>query len=600
VDHPKIKNEKLKMKNHNPKLKILKFALLFCILIFAVFILTSRASAATLFLAPSMGSYSVGDTFSVSVKVNTEGKAINTAEVTLTFDPSVLEVKSISKTGSIFSLWVSEPTFSNTDGTISFAGGKPSPGYAGSSGNLVIITFKGLTSGGTNVNFSSASVLADDGMGTNILSSLISGAYAITAREITSPPATTEPPAPTATTETLEAPIVSSATHPDENKWYSNNSPRFSWLLPSDVTRVSYDIDKKPTTNPSFIAAVLVSQAEFSGLEDGIWYFHINFKNAAGWGALTHRKVLVDTTPPEPFKVIFDNQDDPTNPQPIFYFESRDALSGIEYYEVKFKKDDGTATTATTTPQNIKDNPYQPLPLAPGKYKVQVTAYDKAGNCASASTDFEILPVGTVKITKIPVSVRMDEPLMIEGETTPGLLVKVYIQKANQEPILEKVEPDSKGKFKLVYDKVLAKGDYLVWAQAEDKRGAMSHPTVKHEVEVGLPPFLKIGKIAVDYLSTMITLIILIVGAGVVIFYSWYRISIWRKRVRLETKEVSESVAKAFKALKEEVEEQIEYLDGKPGLNKDERRVRDKLKEALDISEKFIGKEIKDVEKELE
>ena len=36
------------------------------------------------------------------------------------------------------------------------------------------------------------------------------------------------------------------------------------------------------------------------------------------------------------------------------------------------------------------------------------------------------------------------------------------------------------------------------------------------------------------------------------------------------------------------------------GLNKDERKVRDKLKEALNISEDFISKEIKDVEKELE
>ena len=116
---------------------------------------------------------------------------------------------------------------------------------------------------------------------------------------------------------------------------------------------------------------------------------------------------------------------------------------------------------------------------------------------------------------------------------------------------------------------------------------------------MGLSPFLKIGKIAIDYLTIMITLIILLVGAGVVIFYSWYRISTWRKRIKGETKEVSESLAKAFKTLKEEVEEQIEYLDGKPGLNEDERRVRNRLKKALNIFEEFIGKEIKDVEKEL-
>jgi len=146
----------------------------------------------------------------------------------------------------------------------------------------------------------------------------------------------------------------------------------------------------------------------------------------------------------------------------------------------------------------------------------------------------------------------------------------------------------------------LEKGDYEIWAITVDKRGAQSNPTEKIKLTVALPIILKFGKIALDYLSIMITLIVLIIGAIFVGFYVWYRVSIWRKRVRKETKEVAESVARAFKALREEVEEQIEFLDEKPGLTKAERKVRDKLKEALNISEEFIGKEIKDVEKELE
>jgi len=98
----------------------------------------------------------------------------------------------------------------------------------------------------------------------------------------------------------------------------------------------------------------------------------------------------------------------------------------------------------------------------------------------------------------------------------------------------------------------------------------------------------------------MITLIVLIIGALIVIFYGWYRVSIWRKRVRKETGEVKDSVIKAFRALREEVQEQIEYLDKKPGLTKEEKQIRDKLEDALYVSEEFISKEIKDVEKELE
>ena len=53
---------------------------------------------------------------------------------------------------------------------------------------------------------------------------------------------------------------------------------------------------------------------------------------------------------------------------------------------------------------------------------------------------------------------------------------------------------DLAGKFVLSYDKALAKGDYVVWAQAENEKGALSEPTKKYSLEVGLPAFLKFGK----------------------------------------------------------------------------------------------------------
>ena len=43
----------------------------------------------------------------------------------------------------------------------------------------------------------------------------------------------------------------------------------------------------------------------------------------------------------------------------------------------------------------------------------------------------------------------------------------------------------------------------------------------------------------------------------------------------------------------------MEYADKKQGLSESERRVKDKILEALSISEEFITKEIEDVEKEI-
>ncbi|PIS22372.1 hypothetical protein COT50_02305, partial [candidate division WWE3 bacterium CG08_land_8_20_14_0_20_41_10] len=143
------------------------------------------AGSASLYLSPSVGNYTVGNTFLVQIKVNSGGLAINAADSTLIFDPDKLEVASLSKTDSVFSLWVQEPVFSNSLGTINFAGGKPSPGFVGAAGTIINITFKAKIAGTANLTFAAGSVLADDGKGTNILASMGAAAYALASKTIT-------------------------------------------------------------------------------------------------------------------------------------------------------------------------------------------------------------------------------------------------------------------------------------------------------------------------------------------------------------------------------------------------------------------------------
>jgi hypothetical protein len=545
-----------------------------------------------LYLSPSSGTYTTGNTFLIEIKVNSGGLPINAADGTLIFDSNILEVVNISKSGSIFSLWVQEPSFSNSMNKIDFAGGKPSPGYIGTAGTIINITFRAKTAGTANVTFASGSILADDGKGTNVLINMGGGAYTISGRTITPIPfeEPSEPGVP-------GLPVVFSPTHPDENKWYSNGNPEFRWELPEGITDVSFLLHENPTGDPGPESDGLPSSAGFEDIEEGIRYFHIKFKNEYGWGQILHRKVLIDTETPLPFEVFVDNEGDETNPAPKFIFETSDKTSGIDRYEIILNG----KTYDIVKPEDIKGESYRPLPLYFGKYLLEIKAFDKADNYSSATADFEVLPFGFIKITKIPSNVRIGDILRIEGETLPGMTARIYIQKeGGEEPILVKTTSDSQGKFVLQYEMALSQGGYFVWAQAEDERGALSEPTKKYALKVGLPPFLQFGKIVLDYLTTMITLIILIIGALVVIFYAWYRITVWRRRIRKETKEVSQSVSSAFRALREEVEEQVAMLDKKPGLTKKEKEIRDNLQEALDVSERFIGKEIKDVEKELE
>lgn len=135
--------------------------------------------AASLMISPATGLYRVGDLFSVLANVNTAGQDINAASGQINFDNTRLDVESVGYSRSIFTIWTQEPTYSNAAGTLSFSGGLPSPGFNGSSGAILRITFRARATGQAAVNFRSGSVLANDGFGTNIASEFSGGIYEI-------------------------------------------------------------------------------------------------------------------------------------------------------------------------------------------------------------------------------------------------------------------------------------------------------------------------------------------------------------------------------------------------------------------------------------
>ncbi len=555
--------------------------------------------SASLYLSPPSGTYAVDTTFSVKIKVNSGGEAINAAEGTLIFNSDELQVVSLSKNGSIFSLWTTAPTFSNSTGEIVLGGGTPSA-FTGTSGTIITITFKAKSVGLSNVNFSSGSVLAADGKGTNILGNMQGGVYILKSKIIT-PPAEEVPPEaeyipPEMPTGAPAAPVISSSTHSEPDKWHSNNNPEFSWKVPADVTAVKLLIDKIPTTFPTILYTPPISEKKLEDLENGVWYFHIRFENQYGWGGITHRKVLIDTEPPETFELEVDNAGDPTNPSPILHFNTSDSLSGVEYYEVKI----GEGDTIPITMAALKTNPYKMALQAPGKRSIIVKAVDKAGNFTPAATDIVIEPIETPVITDAPQTVRPGDILTIKGTSLyPDAVVTVFVKKEGEEVETRDVGTDEEGNWFFTYDKSLKKGTYQVWAEITDNRGAKSNPTEKITLAATLPIILKFGEITIEYLTIIITLVTLLVFLISIIFFALRQLFLWRKRVKKETKDVEESVEGAFKALREEVQKQIEYLDEKAGLTQAEKETHDKLQEALNIFEELIKEEIEDVEKEL-
>ncbi len=556
----------------------------------------NEAKAATLYFSPSSGNYTVGNILSTSVMVNAQGTAINNANAVVNFPTDLLEVISVSQSSSIFSLWVEGPSFSNNAGTVSFNGGLPTPGFSGATGKVISIVFRVKAPGTASVLFSSAAVRANDGLGTNVLTSRAQAQFNLIEIEkevvpdIPKPevpkPETPEPIVPSPTTGVPNAPSISSPTHSNTGKWYSNSNPKFTWEVPSGITGARLSFGLLPTSVPNVYYAEPISEKQLEDLTDGIWYFHAQLRNRFGWSETSHFKVQIDTKDPLPFEVTVKEGDETVNPQPTILYETTDENGGIDYYEVRIDQESPIQTNETEYMM-----PVQSL----GKHTVIVRAVDRAGNSTVAVAEIDILPIETPIITEYPDELLPKSILAIKGIAVPEVIVEVYIQENDSEIKIGEAKSDKKGNWVYIDVEPVEKGVYQAWTKAIASSGATSLPSEKITIVVSSPPFLKIGQIAIDYLTTIMTLVILILSIIFVIFWFFLWMKKKKKEVEDGISEAEKELHKAFKFLKEETEKQVATLDKKPGLSAQEKKIRDSLQKALNSSEKLITKKVKSI-----
>lgn len=568
----------MKIKTENEK-KTIAISFYFLVVVFSFsffFFNFSEAFAASLNFSPSSGSYAVGSTLSVAVYVSSTGQAMNAASGVVSFPQDKLEVTSLSKTGSIFTLWVQEPSFSNSAETVNFEGIALNPGFRGASGKLMTVNFRVKATGVALLNFSSGSVLANDGKGTNILTSLGNASFGLVGA-----------------VGTPMAPKISSPTHPDSNKWYAADDAKFTWDLPPDVTAARLLVGKIPQAIPTVYYSPAINSRELLDLADGVWYFHVRLRNSAGWGGISRFRFQIDTEKPSRFEIREVERDNKTNPKVKFVFDSEDKTSGIDYYEIQIN--DGSPQIWQDDGGGIFETPV----LGPGRHTLIAKAIDKAGNSLANSAEFTIEALQSPVITDYPKKLASGEILIIKGSASPNVQVVIWLQRDKDEPQSQIIKSDNNGNFTFIAKEKLRDGIYKLWAEAVDERGARSKPTDKVTIVVEQPAILKIGSRAVTILAVVVPLVALIILLLALIWYGWHKFLSFRKRIRKETKETKKAVHQAFKALKEETEEQVAKLDGKSDLSEREKKICNNLKKALKISEEFIGKEIKDIEKEV-
>src|SRR3989344_1883450 len=331
--------------------------------VFLIFFLAPLTSlAATLSLSPSTGVYTTGSTFTVRAVVNTQGKPVNAAEGTIKFNPAEVTVVSVNRSGSIFNLWVTEPTFSNSAGTISFSGGMPS-GYTGSAGTTEVRT------------------LLDDN---------------------------------------------------------ANSIP----------TRVYEDP---------------ISTITIEDLDEGVQYFHLQFRNEDGWGKVSHYRLAVDTEKPTKFYIALAEDADGANPAQTLLLTAEDAASKIARYVVKIDNSDAydfidsEGTGRLVLPQ-----------LTPGYHSVIIEAVDEAGNGLISSFSFTIESFDKPVFTEYPSEINEEVIPVFRGQTRANAAVEVTIQKIGAEPVVYSVTADEAGVFTVIPSGTFSLGVYELTARATD------------------------------------------------------------------------------------------------------------------------------------
>ncbi len=586
---------------------MLKRRLLNACLVFAISILSflSLASAqaaqeASIIISPSTASVPRGQILTVKVLVNSPAAVINAAEAVMSFDAEKLKVDSISAQDSIFTLWTISPKFDNQKGEISFGGGIPRPGFQGAKGEVISINFRAQKVGQAQVSFIRGALLAADGKGSNILTSLGSASFKVVPASM--PPASGQP-GPTgansaltkqsSSTPSLSQNVVFSPTHPDQQAWYKNNQVEFSWHLPPDAQAVSYVFDQNLSTNPGQAAPKLATGTSFKKIEDGVWYFHLKFKTAAGWSKTYHYRVQIDTSPPMPFQA--EVKQPTTDDWPQLFLRAQDGLSGISQYEIKVGslEDKGYAAAGPTATVKLRN-------LSPGRHTAIVKAVDKAGNASYSTVHFEIKPLPAPTIDNYTKEIRRADTFFASGQSLPLANLTFYIQDKNGQVLTAKTTADQQGSWHIIYQPQLAYGRYVAWAQAENKNGLPTAESKKISFLVSPSVFVKIGSFVVNYFTVLASLLFV---ALVIIFIIVLLISFLRRRLRRETIEIETVLRRHFKQLKQEARQDLAQLAqarAQDNFSQEKKKAQTKLLRRIDLAEKKILKEIKDVEDILE
>lgn len=554
------------------------------------------ASAATLQISSNASTLAPGELATLNVYVNAAGTAINSSEGTITFPANLFNVVSVSKGNSIFSIWVEEPSFSNGDGTITFNGGLPTPGYSGSSGSVISITVRAKQAGSGTFAFGDVAVRANDGYGTNVLTSrsgkTITVAAPATPAPTPVPTPTPTPPVPPTNTPPTTVPTTPSApglisitspTHPNTDQWYNDKNPKLTWLLPAGTDAVQISMDTDSATTPRVLYGPPITSKVISELTDGVWYFKLRARKGGVWGPVSTRIVRIDTKAPVSSNMVFAYSD--TSKVLSLAATVEDSTSGVDRFDIAV---DGTLVKSVPAAEFVNGNYSLPI-IFNGTAVVTLTAYDRAGNSVQASRTFSATGAAAATVIAPPALVPVNQQLIVRGMTkNPNTLVTVYLKRGDD--VVTLLATSGADLNFSVLTPQLAAGDYEIWAETglPDAKVASNHvrttATARTIVSIGTHTFTG--------LTALLLLLVLLVLACVGGFFFGHHLRALYYKAVPPALLVSGDKPRALMRFKRRLEKHLEIMQRTRltrMLTKEEKAIKEALEVDLDEVDKAIA-----------
>jgi len=525
------------------------------------------------------------------VILNSQGEAVNNAEVTVRFPTDLIDVVSVSKGGSILSLWVEDPSFSNSSGVISFNGGIPTPGFVGSQGSLISILIRAKKVGRAELSFSGAAVRANDGLGTDVLAGQSGKVLTIVGKEEVeakpTEPTPTEPipepvkPTPTKPSSTL---YLSSSTHPNQDQWYKEVNVAFGWNIPTGSDAVQLGIENSSAGLPTVIYSPVISEKTIKDLSDGIWYFKIRARKDGTWGPVVTHKVKIDSVAPEKRKVEFNYDSD----KQVLRITADiwDATSGVDHYDLFINNN----LVKNIPAIDFVDGRYDLDLKATGDNKVKLVAYDGAGNSVEATGSFYSATAPIPQLNPIRSLVSSNEPLFVSGRVqNPNIEVAINIKnKDSNELIVLKTKSNTDLSFAVMGPK-LKPGNYDIWAEVSSggKTATSAHLQTRSTTHL----LITIGALtmtAFPIVGAIIIIILLLAAAA----YFWARsFTTSAVRPRAKTTVVKKDNVKVLFLFKKRLEGHLGLLQATRHnriLTREEKAIKKDIESDLDEIDKAM------------